>query len=327
MVQQGSTLTNLSELKSSIPKVPSSQQTSASQDQIVVPKEPFYVAPLLHFVTEGSIDDIKMNIDKELSTRRGISFEFFPGKCRWVAVFLVGSVRSKFEICVYKRSSGGFIVEGNRFSGESAPFVESYQAIRTHLTEKVVDETPAEVFPNPGTIEASHEEIQTAIDNILSMANSGVGEAQLGAAQIFCDIFTQLDAVPHIEKMKECLMALIDLVQVDFEYCNQHAICALAHLSSSRTYQEYLSGDENFLKTLLSLCTDGNCDSIEMRRECARLLANICSGGSSGALRVVNCAGAENVETWLRGVDGLQDERLRLHADRAKHSLSKCIAI
>ena len=66
-----------------------------------------------------------------------------------------------------------------------------------------------------------------------------------------------------------------------------------------------------------------------MRRECARMLANLtCSGGNeAGALQVVNSAGVDCVESWMRGIDDLKDERLKLHADRARHSLSKCIAI
>jgi hypothetical protein len=323
---QSTQFTTRSELKQRIPGGTSPSQDK-SEESVFVPVEPFYVSPLLHFVTDSSIVDIKTAIGGVLADRTGLSFEFFPTKCRWVAFFLLGSLRTKFEICVYKRSNDKYVIEGNRLSGDSVPFVETYQAIRKLFVEEI-DEYPTIVFPNPSPIEASPDEIEKSIDNILSMAESGIGEAQLGASQIFCDIFSQSHALPHIEKMPECLVALTKLAQVDFQFCNQHAICALAALSSMRTCQEVLTRDDEFLRTIFSLCTDGSYDTIQMRRESARLLANIAgSGGDSFASRVVKCAGIESVESWLRSVDDLKDERLRIHADRARDSLSKCIAI
>jgi hypothetical protein len=305
----------------------SSTSQDITEESIFVPPEPFYVSPVMHFTTESSIVDVKNNIESVLTDRTGLSFEYFPTKCRWVVFFLLGSQCTKFEICVYKCTNGSYMIEGNRLSGDSMPFVETYQAIRKLFIDEV-EEYPAIVLANPSPLEPSPDEVEKSIDNILSMADSGVGEAQLGASQIFCDIFSQSDALPHIEKMSECLIALTKLAQVDFQFCNQHAICALAELSSTRACQDILSRDDNFLKSLLSLCTDGTYDTIQMRRECARLLANITSsGGNSGASQVVNSAGLESVATWMRSVDDLKDERLRLHADRARDSLSTCISI
>jgi len=164
-------------------------------------------------------------------------------------------------------------------------------------------------------------EVQKSIAAVVSMATCGVGEAQVSAAQILCNLCN--DQTKHTTLLQSgCVPALVRLMNVEFQSCNQHAICALTHLSSSRNCQEVLMRDRSFLQTLLPLCSDGNYNSIEMRRECARLLANLSCGG---AREVVRSAGEQRVEAWLQSVEGLKDERLRVHADRAKGFLSDCI--
>jgi hypothetical protein len=299
-----------------------------SNDTISVPVEPFYVAPSTNFVIDKiDINVFKAQVEMELDKRTGVSYSFFPAKCRWEGVYLAGSMRCKFEINVYRRPCGGLIVEGNRLSGESMAFVDIYRALRESFVdcEKI---SPFPLLPNPGFRETSPSDIDNSIDAVLSMADSGICEAQLGASQIFCDIFSLPETANHTKKLAECLDALVKLSNVEYEFCNQHAICALAELSTSRTCQEVLLRNKKFMKTLLANSSDGNYNTIEMRRECARMLANIsCCGDESHAQQIVKGTGVNNVEAWLQSVDDLKDERLRMHADRARESLSRCIAI
>ena len=313
--------------------VPSSSKCLVSTKPpgpICAPAEPFYVAPSTHFLTKQNAGDIKARVEVGLDGLIGVSYEFFTDKCRWEGVYLVGSSRCKFEFNVYKRSCGGHIIEGNRLSGDSMAFVIVYQAIRNSFIPSEGDYVPPAMLPIPDSIdEICPRDIDGSIDGVLSMANSGKGEAQLGASQIFCDIFSRSEDIHLVKKYAECLSALVDLVNVDFQSCNQHAICALAHLSSSHACQELLIRDAGFLKTLLPLCSsDGNYNSIEMRRECARLLANISNcRGTAGAKQVVTSAGQHNVESFLQSVDTLKDDRLRVHAERAKVSLEKFVCV
>jgi hypothetical protein len=55
-----------------------------------------------------------------------------------------------------------------------------------------------------------------------------------------------------------------------------------------------------------------------MSRESARILANL---SSRMAARVVDVLGSLAVSNWISSVDSLKDERLRLHASRAKEFL------
>ena len=305
----------------------SSHDEPLSEDNITVPEEPLYISPVTHFETYNSVNVIKNCIDNVLFNRDGVSFEFFPHRCRWEAVYLVGSTRSKFEICVYRHSLVVYVIEGNRLSGDGFVFTEIYQAIRCLIMQSFEEVSPY-LLPNPGFDETTVDDMESAIDSVLAMAESGIAEAQLGAAQIFCDIFSR-EAVPQGDKLRKCITSLVKLTQVDFQFCNQHAICALAQLSSSRSSQEVLSHDKEFLTNIMKLCADGNYNTIGMRRECARLLANLsCSSGSNaGAWQVIDCAGVDCVESWLKKVDALKDETLRLHANRAKDALAKCFLL
>jgi hypothetical protein len=74
------------------------------------------------------------------------------------------------------------------------------------------------------------------------------------------------------------------------------------------------------LPTLLSLATDGPYQSSELRRMAVFILANVSATFSS---RVVHALGRKEVACWIDSVEGLRDERLKLHAVRAKEILSK----
>lgn len=80
------------------------------------------------------------------------------------------------------------------------------------------------------------DEAREALKSILSMAKSNHLESKIEAAKILCDLSYQQD-LHHLLCETNCVEILIEFMQIDHEYCNQHAICALANLSSSRTCQ------------------------------------------------------------------------------------------
>jgi hypothetical protein len=97
---------------------------------ITVPPESFYVAPSTHFVTKMNIDELKERIEIELNSQSGVSFKFFPSRCRWEGTYSDEPYCCKFEVNVYERSSGELVVEGNRLSGDSFAFIGIYKVIR-----------------------------------------------------------------------------------------------------------------------------------------------------------------------------------------------------
>ena len=60
---------------------------------------------------------------------------------------------------------------------------------------------------------------------------------------------------------------------------------------------------------------------LEMRRESARTLANL---SEEYAAAIVNEIGKEAIADWIKSVDALRDERLRMHAKRFKSRVGVC---
>lgn len=78
--------------------------------------------------------------------------------------------------------------------------------------------------------------------------------------------------------------------------------------------------DAGVLPALLTLATDGPYNTAEVSRESARILANL---SSRMAARVIEVLGPRVAKNWMATVDCLVDERLKLHACRAKGYLQQ----
>ena len=164
----------------------------------------------------------------------------------------------------------------------------------------------------------SDDEAVEALQPILLMAKSGMLEAQLEAASLFCDLSLH-DAMQQHMCDSGCVQALVEnlLPCIVCEWTRQHAVFALANLSEAQGCQEAMI-DAGILPEVLNLVKDGPYNTIEMRRECARILANLSARLAS---RIVAVVGPRTLSIWLEKVDSFRDERLRLHAVRAKESL------
>lgn len=81
--------------------------------------------------------------------------------------------------------------------------------------------------------------------------------------------------------------------------------------------------DAGVLPALLTLATDGPYHTAEVSRESARILANL---SSRMAARVVDALGPQATANWMASVDNLLDDRLKLHACRAKESLQSVVS-
>lgn len=309
-------------------KAPLPVVVKPSTKPINVPEQPFFVAPT-QFASSHDLNTLISMVEHDLSNVIEVSYEFYHQKCRWECVYLCGPTRSKFEFNVYKSGNESYIIEGNRLCGDSFPFSTIFRALREKFCTSGITKCPPSVLNFQcvplleSSVELSPSEINDAVAPILAMAASGKCESMVNAAQILCDLSLQ-ESMRESISTRDCVMTLVKLTRVEFDYCNQHAICALANLSSSRSCREFLLNDDSFLQQLLHLCADGSYNTSEMRRECARLLANVCSS-RSGAMRIVELVGEDNVSSWVESVDGLKDERLRLHATRAREALQPCL--
>lgn len=317
--------TNPNQLLTKVP--PPLLVTKSSPKPVVVPEQPFHIG-VAQFTSTHDIDTVISMIDYDLSSVMEVSFKFDSENCRWDCVYLCGPSRCRFEFNVYKNGHGSFIIEGNRLCGDSFPFSTIFRNIRSKFSSSCSSPDSVMNFQfiplSENAPELSSAEIADAVEPILAMADSGKCESQVNAAQIFCDLSLQQNMLEVLCQPK-CVLSLVSLCKIEFNFCGQHAMCALANLSSSRTCQEVLLEDDCFLQMLLQLvCCNGCHNTVEMRRECARLLANLCSAQSS-VVKLYQQVGQNDVGRWMDSVADMKDERLRLHAERAKQSFQHCL--
>jgi hypothetical protein len=191
-------------------------------------------------------------------------------------------------------------------------------------------------IPLPAAEQLPLDEAINALKPILAMAISAHLDSRVEAVKMICDLSSQLDLQSSLCAAGG-IEILMELMTIEYGYCNQYAMCALANLSSSRSCQVLLrlslfllialqevllKGGCQFLQNLLSMTTDGPYQTAEMRREGARTLANLCCSHSK---KIISAVGMDSVSSWISGVDDLRDERLKLHARRAQMNMAACM--
>jgi hypothetical protein len=296
-----------------------------SRQPLSVPNEPIHISKSTSFSTQHTPSDILAMIQAKLEQLEGVSYEFFIEKFRWEGVYLVCSMRCKFEINVYRRASGGYVIEGNRLCGESIAFVGVYRSVYNLFNEKKVEKSTWTCFgPSPPTKrKALDSDVVASLKAVIAMAESSVGEAKVNAAQIFSNMASDSSKHRYLVE-NDCVPLLIQLMKFEFQSCDQFAAIALTQLSEYPPCRQLLAQNKEFLEILLPLCSaDGNYNSTEMRRKCTQLLANI-SGADRGAQHVVTAVGRRHVDTFLQNVDSLKDLQQRELANVAKRSLAAC---
>jgi hypothetical protein len=175
--------------------------------------------------------------------------------------------------------------------------------------------------PLPDSELLSDIEAREALKPIIEMAKCGFMEAQLEACRVMCDLSVHDGMQQHMCD-NGCIQVLVDLASSPCEWTRQHAFLTLANLSEAQSCQEAII-DAGILPVLLKQAKDGPYNLAEMSRESARILANLSSRMAS---RVIAVLGHHAVTNWINSVEDLNDERLRLHASRAKESLSVVFA-
>jgi len=316
-----------------------------------IPPKPFYVCHT-NFLCFLTLFEIIERVEKVFNSIQEVSYQFIQQDCMWEAVYLRGSSYCKLQIHIFKEDDKSSIIEGNRLSGDGFPFRRIYDDIKNELNCKYDSENSAcggsASFPTSVCSEESRadsfsmnnysggintpffepiSDIQAAeaIKPIITMAKSNKIDSQFEASAIMCDLSLHED-MQQIMCDEGCVTVLMELLSCngEFQNCNYHAICALANLSTSVACQELLVSTPLFLTSLLKLVSDGPYYSAELRRESARVLANISERNSSQILSAVD---NDSMRSWINSVDDIKDERLRTHANRAKLSLSNMNAV
>jgi len=280
-----------------------------------------------HFMCFLNVVNIVSKVERCLNKFIEASYQFIKPNCMWEGIFVRGSSQCKFQISIFREdnSSSSYIIEGNRLSGDNSPFRTIFNSLKSEFEindsrratsmDPLYTSMPMALPVDP----ISDKEIASSLSPIIEMAKSKMFESQIAASSVLCDLSFQEDMQQALCE-DSCLNVLVELLLVngEFDVCRNNAICALANLSSLQTCQDFLANNSACLTTLLSLAVDGDYLSAELRRESARILANICHHFSS---RIISVVGLDELRKWVSCVDNIKDERLRIQAGRAKLSL------
>lgn len=329
-----------------------------ASEKNVVSKKPFLLMDT-HVLCDDKLENIVNNLNQELGDMSEVSFEYNQNMYKWTAICLqlTGASSCKMQIQIYNNGtvsnitdkgdglspSGpdteSYIIEFNRLSGDHAPFRTAFNKLKRNLFAPIMEDPSLVQDMHPGAMHDSlstsmstsvpffdmlaEEEAHEALEPILNMAKEGKIESMIEAARIFCDLSLD-DNLQQYLCEPDAMSVLLRLAGADApELARQYTFMALANLSMHHGHCQERIIDAGALPTILPLVSNGTYENAEMRREGARLLANL-SGGL--ATRVVSELGHQTVSSWLDTVEELADERVKLHAMQAREQLTSLVA-
>jgi hypothetical protein len=247
---------------------------------------------------------------------------------QWNINFLSGPNHCKAQVHVYAGFSSGYVVEGNRVSGDSCVFRSMYSQLKTELALEEDNGVCYDSFtvftpiPNPPALLATSSDLH-GLGPIFRMAQSQFAESQLEAARTLCELSN--DESMRLQMVTlGCVQVLMELLSVGHsEWVQQHALLALANLSDCcECRYAFFEIGAALMPVILGLCCDGSYHTAEVRKLGAYILANV---SSHAATSVASLIGTQSLATWMPTVDMICDERVRLHSSRARDNLSVCV--
>lgn len=300
------------------------EETAVHGCSLVAPELPYILMPS-NFETNMRLDYLVIQIDKFLDEFHGISHTYVESNCEWTVFFLTGSSHSKFQIHIYSDKSKGensYIIEGNRLRGDASSFRSFYSQLKAKLAtnEEVVEFTDSFSMLSPFPVSSSllpDNLLLAGLDSIFKMAQELTLEPQLEAAKILCDL-TMDESFQQQLCESGCITVLYHLIKNSIsEWAQQHAMSALANLSDSKVCQATIVDTQGMLQLIIQYASNGPSRLTEISRNAVFILANL---SISLPLQVMNVLGEKELSKWLRTVDAFIDDRLKLHAQRAKES-------
>lgn len=237
----------------------------------------------------------------------------------------------KMQVSIYSSDDvGTFIVECNRLNGDHEPFNCCYytiqMAFQTQPNLRHVSSVTRDSFISIGQIPCqeylSDEDTKKALQPIVQLATSTYIEDQIEAARMLC-FFSHDETLQQSLCDGQCMRALLQLASPEAPIlARQYSFMALANLTTLHgPCQEALLETELLLLLLQNAC-DGSYETAELRRESARGIANLACRLSA---RIASKVGEDMLQAWTTTVDGLTDDRLRLHAKQAKEYFQRSI--
>ena len=292
---------------------------------LIAPPKPFFILPS-SFTTTRDLNDIvsliKHTLEKEYAE---IDFEFLEFDCYFRGVYVRGSRYSDFNIRIYENTGGkGYSVEFQRLHKDSCGFTFNFifESVKRGISgsfspTSTVDLHESQLIGDFSLIELtnsvtlSDEEISDSINQVLNMAAEPSFQSKLEACKMLCDMADDAEIRQRMAAAK-CVETLIDLVNTNHILIRQYAILALAQLSECQECLQSMA-NKTFLPILIALITDGPYSSAAMRRECARIMANISSKKPTDVMSII---GKDSLLSWSSIVSSISDRTVRERSER-----------
>lgn len=243
-----------------------------------------------------------------------------------------GTSKCRFDISVYKGpAESSYIIEAHKLSsGDGLMFKTIYEDIKTHLSLDTVSAGLSELSftsmatPAPSSdIPLTETEIKSTIHTIVQMSKASNFEAIEEASRLLFDMSMHDTLQRHLcnTEVFECFQCLLAIDDKLFNGIRHNVVLAIANLSDSQIGQAMIV-DSGLVSMIFKLACNGSYTTIDMRRESARIVANITS---KLAPKVSAAVPSKELSDWVNEVDDLDDDRLRMHAERAKQSLMTAV--
>jgi hypothetical protein len=172
---------------------------------------------------------------------------------------------------------------------------------------------------------ASEAEIQASITEILHLGNEVNFEAKEEASHMLYDVSTHDSLLLHLgdPAVLEFFISVLTEDHELFDNAKHNVILAMANISDSLAGQAAII-ESGALPSIFNLAANGSYVTVEMRRECARIIANVTT---KFAVKVAASVSPDDLQSWLVSVDHLEDDKLKMHAERAKHAFTTSCAV
>jgi len=250
----------------------------------------------------------------------------------WHGKYIRGATCCDVDVLVYSdRKSGNCIIEVNKTKGDSKPYVQFFKDLKAQFvaqTEAPKQSTPLFNFGSLSCSMISDEDYLKGLQPVFRMAAAANFEARLEAAKMLCDLFQQRQTQLQNDKVREACIKCVDtLVHDGFPDVQQFAIMAMSLMAEVDQHYKMDLIKCSALLLVVKKVVDNpnptlNFETIQTRRECAKILMTLASDNNGPALKAsiiekAGMGGTAFLQDWMNQVRTLTDYRLKTQTAKA----------
>merc|ERR1712065_30058 len=317
---------------------------SIANNKMKIPPKPYLVLPC-NFVTWDSAEKVVSSLEElfkngfasvinyeYVDQDTTVDYEYVDHEYGFNGVFIRGSKYCDFKVRIYQDKQDLLLIEMQRLHKDSCGFTfkKIFEAVKTKLTTSKVspttvaseeylmnDEFSVADFSSADLSTASQltdEEITSSIRQVLSMMQDSNDQSQLESCRILCDLSEENEIRKQMID-NGCVESLVKILSKNDKdrLVQQHSVFALAQLSECHECDQALVAC-GAIPLLMSLVDNGTYKTAAMRRECARVIANV---AMKNARLICDSVSGEEINTWSSRIPLIKDQTIKERSERA----------